>query len=613
MNKDFFQWYLSSISKVVFLFITFYLFLKRTWVGEDAFIFFRYVDNLVYGNGLVFNLGERVEGFTAPLWVFTLALLRKVTEFELRPTAIILGLVLSTLSIALLIYFEHQREIFFPLVVTLMITNSAFRDFATSGFETSLTYLLLISALICIKRELHFSRPEIVGILLSLLVLNRPESALILFYVSVLIILKKDLKIIIRFFIPVILFVGGYQIFRMGYFASLLPNTFYAKKGGVLYISQGFNYLKDFVLSYPLTFVIYLGLTCYTLVNKKLRDANKHILIISALLMGYVLYAGGDYMHGRSLLLAFIVLSVGLIDAGSYILLSQFVLIILVMLIGYLGIKQIPITKKVYAQINNINDERSHFGYSFKSDEFKEYLSLPITGEFGWAERGFYYRELYEQLKVPFSVVNGNIGYFGYAVGENINVMSSILVDPYLARLDTAKRGKIGHENDLPWEYILSRKPTFSYTPFKYWNVNAHFKWESAAHASIIKDDSDDSFVPIFDLSNKEFLDKYSVLIGKNIKNDIDTAQRNFLLSLTKDTADYLGFLKVYWYPYADAEDQKLFDLQSNTIEWVAGESVYERFEATQIAKVDEIWSKAKNPMSFDQFVLNISYSVKNK
>ena len=35
---------------------------------DDAYISFRYADNLVNGHGLVFNPGERVEGITNLLW-----------------------------------------------------------------------------------------------------------------------------------------------------------------------------------------------------------------------------------------------------------------------------------------------------------------------------------------------------------------------------------------------------------------------------------------------------------------------------------------------------------------------------------------------------------------
>src|SRR5687768_7432065 len=38
------------------------------WISDDAYITARYADNLAHGHGPVFNVGERVQGFTHPLW-----------------------------------------------------------------------------------------------------------------------------------------------------------------------------------------------------------------------------------------------------------------------------------------------------------------------------------------------------------------------------------------------------------------------------------------------------------------------------------------------------------------------------------------------------------------
>src|SRR6185437_4110074 len=38
------------------------------WLCDDSFISFRYARNLAHGNGLVWNVGERVEGYTNFLW-----------------------------------------------------------------------------------------------------------------------------------------------------------------------------------------------------------------------------------------------------------------------------------------------------------------------------------------------------------------------------------------------------------------------------------------------------------------------------------------------------------------------------------------------------------------
>src|SRR5438552_142444 len=45
----------------------------RLYTLDDAFISLRYARNLAKGHGIVFNAGERVEGYTNFLWVVILA------------------------------------------------------------------------------------------------------------------------------------------------------------------------------------------------------------------------------------------------------------------------------------------------------------------------------------------------------------------------------------------------------------------------------------------------------------------------------------------------------------------------------------------------------------
>src|SRR5690349_17717566 len=44
------------------------LVLRTAWVGDDAFISLRTVDNFLHGYGLRWNVAERVQSFTHPLW-----------------------------------------------------------------------------------------------------------------------------------------------------------------------------------------------------------------------------------------------------------------------------------------------------------------------------------------------------------------------------------------------------------------------------------------------------------------------------------------------------------------------------------------------------------------
>ena len=55
---------------------------EQRWVTDDAFIAFidlRIVQHLLAGHGPVYNLGQRVEAYTNPLWVLLLAALVALT------------------------------------------------------------------------------------------------------------------------------------------------------------------------------------------------------------------------------------------------------------------------------------------------------------------------------------------------------------------------------------------------------------------------------------------------------------------------------------------------------------------------------------------------------
>lgn len=630
--------------KLLVIVLAFILFIRRTWAGEDAFIFFRYVDNLVNGHGFVFNVGERVEGFTSPLWVIFLSIVRVATSMELRQIAIVSGLILSTISISLLLFLDNSKKIFIPIGVILLITNSAFRDFATSGFETSLTYILLTGLALLIKKDFIWKSPLLLGLLSSLLVLNRPESALFTIYIFVVLVLRGIILVrsrkttidtfvskLIYFLFPVFLLVGGYQIFRMGYFASILPNTFYAKKGGDFYMTQGFYYLQDFLSAYWLSFaVIVLGLVL--LVRSKLPlkftniifDGEIHVFVMALLPLLYVLYSGGDYMHGRSLLMTFLLICISIntiFERYFNVSYSSFFYALSTLFVIYtLSLTQIPITSKAGKQINGIKDERFHFGFGYDKGKFKEYFNERITGQFNWANRGYYYKELADKIDMPISVVMGNIGFFGYAAEDKVNVMGSSLSDPYLSRFPIKKRGTIGHEGEAHNDYVFSRKPTFSYTPYVIWNEAAHFKYEGAKHSGSIVSDSDGSFIPIFDLSNTEFFKKFSELTDHNIKKEIDASIIKYLNDIEKQkplvdfkaTTDFFGFLATYWAPYANTNDKAYFDKIRKGV-W--GDNILSEYEVFNLKlknKSEEILNHTTLPLNKNTFIDNIKFAIGN-
>ena len=63
-----------------------------TTILDDAYIFFRYAENLVNGYGFVWNIGEApVEGYTSFLYLSTL-IIAKFFSIDLELFAILFGL-----------------------------------------------------------------------------------------------------------------------------------------------------------------------------------------------------------------------------------------------------------------------------------------------------------------------------------------------------------------------------------------------------------------------------------------------------------------------------------------------------------------------------------------
>jgi arabinofuranosyltransferase len=100
----------------------------------------------------------------------------------------------------------------------------------------------------------------------------------------------------------------AYQIFRMGYYGQVVPNTAVAKNASGLDFAQGWGYLEDFTKPYSLWLPLALLLILLPLtISWRRLDGAARIACAaaaaSALAMTlYVVAIGGDFMHARMLL-----------------------------------------------------------------------------------------------------------------------------------------------------------------------------------------------------------------------------------------------------------------------------------------------------------------------
>ena len=134
----------------VFTFLT----LREAWVGEDAFITLRTIDNFVHGYGLRWNLDERVQSYTHPLWLLVNSLIYWLSrEFCWSVTAV--GLVFSVAAFVILgaRYADSPlvlvAGLFLPLALSISYTT-----YSTSGFENSLSHFCYaLFALLFLRTE----------------------------------------------------------------------------------------------------------------------------------------------------------------------------------------------------------------------------------------------------------------------------------------------------------------------------------------------------------------------------------------------------------------------------------------------------------------------------
>ena len=292
------------------------------WMDEDAFINLRIVDQVMAGHGPVFNAGERIEAATSPLWLAVLVLGRIVFGAFVAAEWIALLASLLTAVAAFIVggYAARVRHrdddgVVVPVGLLFVAAVAVVWDFSTSGLEIGLVWLWLASAwlvLMVAVRSPHMvgRRRFVCGVVLGLAPLVRPELTLTMVFLLVAWFYLVRPRRVVFDLIAIFALPVAYQIFRMGFYASVVPNTALAKDAGGLHLSQGWAYLRDFVGAYRL-WVTALLIVAVLVINYLQRRERRMAMATGAMVLGglanglYIILIGGDYMHGRLLLPAF--------------------------------------------------------------------------------------------------------------------------------------------------------------------------------------------------------------------------------------------------------------------------------------------------------------------
>ena len=281
-------------------------------ISDDSYISFRYVARWVGGEGLTFNPGERIEGFSNPLWIGLLAAVQRLLPMAaITDSARVLGLAASLVSFAAMTLIVKRSNrgrypIAFVYAAGILVCTPGFHVYATAGLETPLLGALVTLAVLFSVTDTFASRMR-AALCLGLAAICRPEAPLyaLLWWLctrgprQLRMRPARELAVMAALSAPFI----GYEVFRLAYFGEWLPNTFLAKPPGIFGGAFGIGYLLQWVtaLGGPLLLVLWL------MRRSPLESEVARLFRISAGPLAaaaiFMVYARGDWMpFGRFLL-----------------------------------------------------------------------------------------------------------------------------------------------------------------------------------------------------------------------------------------------------------------------------------------------------------------------
>ena len=289
------------------------------WTCDDAFISFRYAQNLVQGHGLVYNAGERVEGYTNLLWTLALAagMAVGVDPIELGAWLGIACYAGLALTLAGASWRRHRRRglPFLPLAAAVVLVSPDFHDWATGGLETALFGWLATASALAARAAARSSRAALgAGALLSLLLLTRPDGLLFAVTMSATLVLWPPHEASARdarrgaaalLALPA-LCTAVLVAWKLAYYGELLPTAFHSKSVLRPWYTQGLVYLGLYLAKSWFFAPALAGAVAARALRRGPPcdvDRDGAAFAASALCFWlYVAHVGGDFMFARRLL-----------------------------------------------------------------------------------------------------------------------------------------------------------------------------------------------------------------------------------------------------------------------------------------------------------------------
>jgi len=275
--------------------------IRTAWLCDDAYITFRVIDNFTHGHGLRWNVADRVQVFTHPLWMMLLAVAYYLTR-EVFFTALGVGAAVSLLAVWLA-GFKHATHAACGLLgVAILFSSRAFVDYSTSGLENPLTHLLLVGFVMGVARASRDPRDvRALSLVAGLAMLNRLDT--LLFFLPWLgwtLITQRNRRTVAAMawgLSPPLVWMA----FATFYYGHPLPNTATAKLAAGVGVAdlagRGLHYFWNSLQFDPITLTAIAVAAVIALVR---RDRTSLLVMAGVVLyLLYIVRIGGDFMSGR--------------------------------------------------------------------------------------------------------------------------------------------------------------------------------------------------------------------------------------------------------------------------------------------------------------------------
>jgi arabinofuranosyltransferase len=439
---------------------------RTAWLSDDAVISLRTAHNWLEGYGMRWNIDERVQSFTHPLWFLLLTAAHAITGEPFFST-LYLSWIVSTAAVAGLLFACPGTVFDKLLALTVLAFSQSFVDFSSSGLENPFTHLCIVAFVVVYTRDALAPRQRALwlSLIAGLAAFNRLDSAALFVPALVHVVWRNRREAPLRLYLVGAVPLAVWELFALIYYGFPFPNTAYAKlsqdQGNTLERwLLGLRYLENSWLNDPITLAALVGSAGLCLWR---RDKQHVWLWLGA--FAYVLYTisvGGDFMTGR-FLSAPLCMSMACLTCAGWLtgIPSRAVALALVAVLACSGRFAAPFMSSEY-KLAPGEPEVDELGIHNERRMFFDGSSLlhadrmaPSHPDHRWASGGRKLAQLAASDPAERVQVVDAIGYAGYYAGPGVHIVDPwALADALIARLPPVT-GQYGHYSRvIPRGYV---------------------------------------------------------------------------------------------------------------------------------------------------------------